>query len=129
MSERAFHFVFGTLLIAALYFGSTRVVYILIGWQIIEVVSGRNLTDFLSRLRSGKGYAIDAVPAPDVPRCGFRVSANRALRAVLALLLLAYVFFFNQLWIAGWFIGFALMAAGISGMCPMVAALKKLGFR
>jgi hypothetical protein len=130
MSERAFHFIFGALLLVALSFGLTFLVYILIGWQVIEVIGGRNLTDVLSRLRYGEEHVDGVRPASDTPRCGFGVSAQRALRAILAtLLLLSYVFFFNQLWIVSWFMGFALMAAGISGMCPMVVTLKKLGFR
>ena len=130
MSERAFHFVFGALLLAALYFGLTRVVYMLIAWQLIEAVSGRYLTVSLSRLRYGENIPDDAMCVSDVPECRFGISAQRALRAVLAvLLLLSYVFFVNQLWIVSWFIGFALMAAGFSGICPMIAALQKIGFR
>ena len=35
----------------------------------------------------------------------------------------------TQLWIVPWFIGFALFGAGLSGICPMVLGLKRLGFR
>jgi hypothetical protein len=130
MSERTFHFIFGALLLVALYFSLSLVVYILITWQLIEAVSGRYLTDAVSRLRNGKKSADEAGCGTVVSESGFGFSAQRALRAVLAmLLLLSYVLFVNQLWIVNWFVGFALMAAGISGICPMLAALQKIGFR
>jgi len=33
------------------------------------------------------------------------------------------------LWLLPWFVGFALIGAGLSGICPMVLALRWLGLR
>jgi hypothetical protein len=33
------------------------------------------------------------------------------------------------LWFLPWFVGFALLGAGLSGICPMVIGLRWLGFR
>ncbi|HEX9626155.1 MAG TPA: YgaP-like transmembrane domain [Acidiferrobacterales bacterium] len=128
MTERAFHLLFGSLLLIALAFELEIVVYGLIGWQVLEAVTNRFLTTTVSRLRYGARY----VEATDCPACisVFQMGADRALRVVLAaLLLLSYVSFADQLWIVSWFVGFALIAAGLSGICPMRLALKKLGFQ
>jgi len=58
------------------------------------------------------------------------VEAERALRFVVSLLLVASLFAFpDLLWWVPWFIGFALVAAGLSGICPMVSALRAIGLR
>jgi hypothetical protein len=129
MPERAFHLLFGSLLLAALVLEFEPVVYGLIVWQALEAATNRFLTTLVSRLRYGAQYApseTDCLECISVLRMG----ADRALRVVLAaLLLLSHVLFADHLWIVSWFVGFALIAAGLSGICPMRLALKRLGFQ
>jgi hypothetical protein len=48
----------------------------------------------------------------------------------IALILLVSVWIYpQQVWWMAWFAGFALLGAGISGVCPMLTSLRMLGFR
>ena len=130
MSERFFHLLFGLVLLMALYFDLKPAVYGLIAWQAFEVITNQRLTVLVSYLRYGN-RGLDGVASSDAAcQCRFSFEAERALRLVLVLLLtLSYVLFYRQLWIVAWFVGFALVAAGLSGICPMIMTLRKLGFR
>ena len=56
--------------------------------------------------------------------------AERGWRLLLgSVLIVVYVFFFDQVWYFAWFMGFAILGAGLSGVCPLFISLKWLGFR
>ncbi len=130
MSERVFHLLIGLVLLVALCFDLKPVVYGLIAWLAFEVASNQRLTTIVSRLRYGSRGVLGKTSTDGACQCRFNFEAERALRLVLVLLLtLSYVLFFRQLWIVTWFAGFALVAAGLSGICPMIMTLRKLGFR
>ena len=130
MSERAFHLFIGLVLLVALYFDLQPAVYSLIVWLAFEVITDQRLTAIVSRLRYGGREVLGKSSTAGTCRHRFNFDAERALRMVLVLLLtLSYVLFYRQLWIVTWFVGFALVAAGISGICPMVITLRKVGFR
>ncbi|MGE5240543.1 MAG: YgaP-like transmembrane domain [Bacteroidota bacterium] len=129
MSERMFHLFTGLLLLAALYFDVKPAIYGVIVVLALEVITNQRLTVIVSRLRHG---GLNHEPGCHDRECAarFNFEAERALRLVLALLLfVSFVLLYGQLWIVTWFVGFALVAAGLSGICPIVLTLKKLGFR
>ncbi|GMR05865.1 MAG: hypothetical protein BMS9Abin25_0441 [Gammaproteobacteria bacterium] len=56
--------------------------------------------------------------------------AERAWRLVPgSILILVYVIFFDTVWYLAWFMGFAILGAGLSGVCPLFISLKWPGFR
>ena len=129
MSERAFHLLTGIFLLVALYFDVKPAMYGLLVLLALEVITNQRLTVIVSRLRHGGQNGETKCP-DQASACRFNFESERALRLVLVLLLfLSYVLFYRQLWIVTWFVGFALVAAGLSGICPMILTLKKLGFR
>jgi hypothetical protein len=130
MSERVFHLCIGLVLLVALCFDLKPAVYGLIAWLAFEVATNQRLTAIVSHLRFGDRDILNKANTDGACQCRFNFEAERALRLVLVLLLtLSYVLFFRQLWIVTWFVGFALVAAGLSGICPMIMTLRKLGFR
>lgn len=130
MSERVFHLLIGLVLLVALCFDLKPAVYGLIAWLAFEVATNQRLTAIVSHLRFGGRDVLGKTGTDGACQCRFNFEAERALRLVLVLLLtLSYVLFFRQLWIVTWFVGFALVAAGLSGICPMIMTLRKLGFR
>jgi hypothetical protein len=130
MSERVFHLLIGLVLLVALCFDLKPAVYGLIAWLAFEVASNQRFTAIVSRLRFGDRNGLNKASTDGACQCRFNFEAERALRLVLVLLLtLSYVLFYGQLWIVTWFVGFALVAAGLSGICPMIMTLRKLGFR
>lgn len=130
MSERIYHLFIGLILVVALCFDLKPGVYGLIAWLAFEAATNQRLTVIVSRLRHAGREVLSKASTYRACQCRFNFEAERALRLVLVLLLtLSYVLFYRQLWIVTWFVGFALVAAGISGICPMIMTLRKLGFR
>lgn len=130
MSNRLYRLLFGALLLLALYFDIHPLQYGLVGMAMLEGVSNLRLPTLVSRLFH--------LPLPDAaegslgidfrPRTGF--AAERGWRLMVALLLAISLFVFpDALWFFPWFMGFAILGAGISGVCPMFLLLKWAGLR
>lgn len=129
MSERVFRLVMGLWLLAALYAGVPAAVYALIAMLLIEGVTNLRVPMLVSRARGLPGVEDGQ---HTVAACGVRTAfeAERALRFIVAaLLILTYVFNAGALWFFPWFIGFAMLGAGLSGVCPMVMTLRAMGLR
>jgi hypothetical protein len=55
--------------------------------------------------------------------------AERVLRIVIAsFLIVSFVIVRDEFWFFPWFGAFALVMAGISGICPLAMFFRKLGF-
>lgn len=132
MTERTFRIVLGALLLAGLYLEWPPLVWTLIGILLFQGITGWRIPQLISRLRYGAEVPVGACCA--IPRdddaIGHRFEAERLLCLMVAgILAPTYGLWSSQFWVVPWFIGFALFGAGLSGMCPMILALKRLGFR
>ncbi len=64
------------------------------------------------------------------PLQGIPFEAERAMRLVVALILILPLFFsVEALWIIPWFVASMLLLAGLTNICPMVMFFRWLGFR
>lgn len=132
MTERTFRIIIGALLLAGLYLDWAALVWTLIGILLLQGVTGWRIPRLISRLRYGPQIPIG--PSCRIGHDGVtalhRVEAERVLCLVVAAILTpTYGPWSAQLWVVPWFIGFALFGAGLSGMCPMILALRRIGFR
>ena len=127
MSERYFRIIVGMWLITGLFLGSIEVIYALAAVLLFEGVTNQRVPTLVSRLRYGRNWS-----NPDLPLQGARFSfeAERALRfIVVVFVVVPHQPGFEILWWLPWFIGFAFIGAGLSGICPMVMALRYVGLR
>lgn len=125
MSERVFRIVLGGALIVFLYLRTDPPVYAYIGVLLFEGLTNWRIPALVSRLRYGK-TASQAPLINQGARCSFE--AERALRLFIAAVLLdSFVLFREQLWVIPWFLGFALLLAGITGICPLAMFFRNLG--
>jgi hypothetical protein len=146
MSNRTYRLVVGALLLIFLYFDLNQGIYALIVVLCLEGITNFLIPDVINRLRYADGLpGHDENLAPILNKSRFSFSAERAWRLVVALmLLLAFVLFnenFHLLplqlmeqfsyinWFFPWFMGFAIFGAGISGVCPVLIAVKWIGFK
>jgi len=130
LSNRLYRMIFGAILLLALYFDATQVVYALVGLAAFEAITNLRIPLLVSRLRNGNDGD------PDEGSLGIQFhtrttfQAERAFRlsvaAILAISLFAYP---DELWFFPWFMGFAILGAGVSGVCPMFLGLKWAGLR
>lgn len=132
MTERNFRIILGGLLLAGLYFDLAALVWGVIGILAFQGITNWRIPVLVSRLRYGPGVSVNRCCASNQDRATSHIDfeAERLLCLLVALILIPTFGPWNtQLWIVPWFIGFALFGAGLSGICPMVLGLKRLGFR
>lgn len=130
MTERTYRLIIGLSLLGMLYTDSRPAVYGLIAVMVFEAVTNWRIPLLVSRLRSGTAGIDNRDANERCYTCKFSFEAERALRlAFSTVLLVTYVLFNPELWLFPWFAGFALVVAGLSGICPMLLFLEKVGFR
>lgn len=130
MSNRFYRLLFGGVLLLALYFDLYPLLYTLIGLTVFEAVTNVRIPGLVSRLRYGnEGDPLEgSLGIHFVQRSNFE--AERAWRLSVATLLSVAVFALpDALWFLPWFMGFAILGAGVSGVCPMFLALKWIGLK
>lgn len=130
MSNRLYRLLFGTLLLIALYFDLQLLLYVLVGMAAFEAVTNLRIPLIVSSLRG-----VDSTnPAEGSLGIAFKTHSNfeaeRGWRLLVAAMLTISVFVFPEtLWFLPWFMGFTILGAGISGVCPMFLALKWAGLK
>ena len=131
MSERAFLFLVGAAILLALYFELDVLIYCISALLIFEAITDIRLTRLLQKARH-----VELEPGLVVfnARTRFNLAAIRAWRFVVAVVLLTvyallHEFGYDMLWFFPWFMGFAILGAGASGVCPVLLGLKYIGFR
>ncbi|RRQ20965.1 DUF2892 domain-containing protein [Thiohalobacter thiocyanaticus] len=125
MSERHFRIVLGLWLVGALYLNSVPLVQALLVLLLFEGITNLRIPRLLTRLRP---VAADVEIQPAAARFSFE--AERMLRLIVAALVaLPMLESAQALWWLPWVVGFALIGAGLSGICPMVMALRRVGLR
>ena len=131
MTDRAFRVILGLAILAALYFGQAWLMYSIIGILLFQGVTNWRIPLLASRLRCGPSFKVNRIfsPSPGIEnQKGSRFEAERALSfVVVILLIISYEYFPEQLWFLSWFTGFALLGAGLTGICPMVLGLRRIG--
>jgi hypothetical protein len=130
MPERIYRLIVGLTVLAILYFNSTMAMYALIAVMVFEAVTNWRIPLLVSRLRQKKSVGNNHASSSHTGGSRFRFEAERALRLMFSMVLVVtYLVFNEQLWLIPWFAGFALVVAGLSGICPMLLFFEKLGFR
>jgi hypothetical protein len=79
-----------------------------------------------SRVCYGDGYNLAQPADVDCSRIPF--AAGRALRLILvAMRVVSFVMYREQVWFSPWFIGFMPFMAGMTTFCPMVMGPRCMG--
>lgn len=134
MSEKNYRFVLGTIFIFCLYLEWSFVIVILLTLLAYEGITNHRVPHmFMSAnskaIRSYRENQCSATPMHG-PMIQAETEAEQLLRLIIfALIVTCYFLFPKQLWFVAWFVGFALIGAGMSGICPMVLGLRKIGFK
>jgi len=131
MSDRVYLFVVGISILAALYLESNAMIYVVVVILFLEGFSGWTLPRITQKIRK-KQLEPGLLKLSKIPR--FNIESFLVLRLVLSSVVLAsYVavheYNMDMLWFFPWFIGFAVLGAGVSGVCPVYLAIRWLGFK
>jgi len=131
MTERMYLLLVGIYILSALYLENNYLIYGLAVFLVYEGVSGVRLTLLIQKARhvslryglvdfnSTGRIAIDGLSA-------WRVFVAITLVSVNVLL---HEYGIDVLWFFPWFMGFAILGAGASGICPVFLGLRWAGFK
>jgi hypothetical protein len=131
MAQSIYRFFIGVLLLIFLYFELDAFMWGLIAVLLLEGITNLRISRRITRLRNvfglpGKVEA--ATVAATCPHPGF--DSERMMSLLVGLMLLVSYFLLNYLlWFLPWFLVIALIGSGASGFCPMLIALRRLGFK
>jgi len=131
MSERVFLFLVGALILIALYVEIDLLIYGLCISLVFEAVTNIRLTTLSQKLMNKT-----ILPGLTVfkTKQKFNFDSFRAWRIMVPFMLggsiiLSNIYHMGILWFFPWFMGFAIMGAGISGVCPMILFIRWVGFK
>lgn len=128
MSDRMYRTFLGALILAALVFDLNLLMYSLIVMLGFEGLTNWRIPILVNRLFPRFFSSRPCVP--DQYKVRFQFEAERAWRLLVGvLLLITYGFLYQILWFVPWFMAFAILGAGVSGICPGAFSLKRIGFR
>ncbi len=131
MSDRLYRLLVGLVLLTCLYLDLSAGIAALVIVQYIEGITNLRLPLLVSRVPEFAGSGTnfrDLSMGQFNQRLSFE--AERAWRLLVpTLIILSYFVFGDVLWWATWFMGFAILGAGISGICPMMLFFRFLGFK
>ncbi len=132
MSDRLYRLVVGATLLVALFFQWQNVVFALIAMLALEGLSNARVPWLVTCARIkcfGHASCPPSCLAADTPS-RFPFEAERAWRLnAAAMLLIGVINYHDIFWFLPWFLGFGMLGAGLSGVCPMLITARWLGFR
>ena len=130
MTDRTYRTLFGASILLALYFDLSLMMYILIGLLFAEGLTNQRVPILVSGIRNRIGageFHYENLDMAMNPRFG--VDAERVWRLTVGFFLLVSFSLIEALWWFPWFMGFAIFGAGLSGICPVLIAIRWIGFR
>lgn len=126
MRDNTYRTILGALLLLILYLDIQVAVY-----SVAAVVLTEGLTNWrIPRLVNRLTKTPDPV-AETKAKSRYGFEAERAFRLLVGSLILATYPLGpdSVVWFFPWFMGFAILGAGVSGICPALALFKWIGFR
>jgi len=131
MSDRNYRTILGFLILVSLYFETAIGIYSLVVVLLLEGITNCRITKIVGKIRqklsSGRypGYVPDFIK----PNARFAVESERMWRLVVGCMLGVSFYFYDILWFVPWFMGFTIFGAGLSGVCPVLMAIRWVGFK
>lgn len=130
MTDRSYRTMMGFALLVVLYFDQYMVMYGIIGLLFFEGITNIRVPIIVGVIRKNvlkQDYAYADGGLVEHPK--FNIESERLWRIIVGLFLFIGYFLIDALWFFPWFMGFAIFGAGLSGVCPVLLAIRWLGFR
>lgn len=130
MSNRQYRLILGTILLMALYLEQLSIIYVLIGISLFEGITNYRIPKIISCLRhKNEGNPVEGALGLDF-KVRTKFEAEQGMRLMTATMLSISIFAFPQTtWYIPWFMGLAILGAGVSGVCPLYLAMRWAGLK
>lgn len=124
-------FVVGICILLALYLVNNDLIFCLSAFLLLEGISGLRLTTMLQKARQ---VSLDHDMIVIASTSRFAIDGLSAWRVFVAIVLVSSSVLINEyayevFWFIPWFMGFAIMGAGATGLCPVLLGLHRVGFK
>jgi len=131
MNERSYLLLVGVYILSALYLEIDMMIYGLCAVLLFEGLTDLRITTTLQKIRK---VTLDTGLVVFNTRQRVNLEALRTMRILIATILLTtyllmYQYELDVLWFIPWALGFVLMGAGASSICPMLLFLRWAGLR
>jgi len=130
MSDRVYRAMMGLALLVVLYFDLNYAMIAIIMLLFFEGLTDYRLPILVGLLRKHvlkQDY--DYADPSLVDGAKYNIESERVWRVVVGSFLFIGYFVIDALWFFPWFMGFAIFGAGLSGVCPVLLAVRWLGFK
>ncbi len=130
MSDRTYRAIMGFALLVILNFDFDYAMYATIVVLFLEGITNFRVP-MLAGLIRNRVFRQDYVyvDVALVENAKFNIEAERVWRIIVGSFLCIGYFIVDALWFFPWFMGFAIFGAGLSGVCPVLLAIRWLGFK
>jgi len=130
MTDRTYRGLLGATILIALYFELSWLMFALIGLLFAEGITNQGVPKLVCMFRKCiTKQKTDYVDYGEVINSKFNIDSERVWRLIVGLFLLVSFSYVDALWWFPWFMGFAIFGAGLSGVCPVLIAIRWIGFR
>ena len=132
MTNRMYRGMLGALLLVSLYFDLSMFMYGIIIVLFFEGITNLiipKLVDLSGRVIAPGNSLFVYKPEPCSVGSRFGFESERCWRLVVGAMLLVTFYYYDVLWFFPWFMGFAIFGAGLSGVCPVLLAIRWAGFK
>ncbi len=127
MSDRSYRFFLGLCILISLFLRLDYAIYIIIGMMLIESVTNYRIPILINQFNS---HTHTSNKQSSNFSSFFGIEAERVFRFIVVVFIaLGTIAYPDSLWFFPWFVGLNLVLAGITGICPLVILLQKLGFK
>ena len=129
MTERVYRLVTGILMLSFLFFQLEYAMLVMLALLAFEGLTNWRIPILVSKaIHPNKTIQVSE---GENSHNTISYDAERMLRWIVFILILLGTLSFteNAFWFFPWFVGLMLLLAGITGICPMVMALRKLGLK
>jgi len=130
MSDRSYRTIIGLVLLIVLYFEFNYALYGIIVLLFVEALTNFRLPMLVELVRNKllqQDYTY--VDVALVEKSKFNFESERVWRVTVGTFLFIGFYLVDALWFFPWFMGFAIFGAGLSGVCPVLLAIRWLGFK
>jgi hypothetical protein len=130
MTDRIYRTILGLVMLLALYFESSITIYALVVVMLLEGITRYSVPRLIGVVGDKAGIAALAYqPEPCSLHSRFNFDSELMWRMVVAALVLMTYSFNGYFWFFPWFMGFTIFGAGVSGICPVLMAIRWTGFK
>jgi hypothetical protein len=130
MSDRTYRTMMGFALLVVLYFELNYALYGIIALLFFEGLTNLRLPKLVGLVRHDllkQDYVYVDMAYDESAK--LNIDSERVWRIVVGSFLFIGYGLVDALWFFPWFMGFAIFGAGLSGVCPVLLAIRWLGFK